>query len=147
MKTRLLFAMVTLLLSSRLSAAPIEFGASVQLTGQFANTGRYYGDAYQFAVDKINSAGGVKLGNTREKLSLKMLDNQSDVNLSVRQYVQLVSQDKINFLLGPFASDFVAGGLGDSGKIQRSDDSGRRRLGPDLQPRLQIYFRHVAAGE
>jgi len=107
MKTRLLFAMVTLLLSSRLSAAPIEFGASVQLTGQFANTGRYYGDAYQFAVDKINSAGGVKLGNTREKLSLKMLDNQSDVNLSVRQYVQLVSQDKINFLLGPFASDFV----------------------------------------
>jgi branched-chain amino acid transport system substrate-binding protein len=107
MKTRLLFAMVTLLLSSRLSAAPIEFGASVQLTGQFANTGRYYGDAYQFAVDKINSAGGVKLGNTREKLSLKMLDNQSDVNLSVRQYVQLVSQDKINFLLGPFASDFA----------------------------------------
>jgi branched-chain amino acid transport system substrate-binding protein len=29
------------------------------------------------------------------------------VNLSVRQYVQLVSQDKVNFLLGPFASDFV----------------------------------------
>ena len=107
MKTCLLCAFVTLLLSSNLSAAPIEFGASVQLTGQFANTGRYYGDAYQFAVDKINAAGGVKLGNSREKLSLKILDNQSDVNLSVRQYVQLVSQDKINFLLGPFASDFV----------------------------------------
>ena len=56
MKTRLLCALVTLLLSSNLSAAPIELGASVQLTGQFANTGRYYGDAYQFAVDKINAA-------------------------------------------------------------------------------------------
>ena len=95
------------LLASRVSAAPIELGASVQLTGQFANTGRYYGDAYQFAVEKINAAGGVKVGNTREKLNLKILDNQSDVNLSVRQYVQLVTQDKVNFLLGPFASDFV----------------------------------------
>jgi branched-chain amino acid transport system substrate-binding protein len=103
----LLLATTTLLFGKPLLGAPIELGASVQLTGQFANTGRYYGDAYQFAIDKINAAGGVKIGNTREKLVLKMLDNQSDVNLSVRQYVQLVSQDKINFLLGPFASDFV----------------------------------------
>src|ERR1043166_2296958 len=94
-------------LAAPLFAAPIELGASVQLTGQFANTGRYYGDAYQFAVEKINAAGGVKVGNTREKLNLKILDNQSDVNLSVRQYVQLVSQDKVNLLLGPFASDSV----------------------------------------
>jgi branched-chain amino acid transport system substrate-binding protein len=108
MKTlSLLFSIVKLFLAAPLFAAPIELGASVQLTGQFANTGRYYGDAYQFAVDKINAAGGVKLGNSREKLSLKILDNQSDVSLSVRQYVQLASQDKVNFLLGPFASDFA----------------------------------------
>jgi branched-chain amino acid transport system substrate-binding protein len=103
----LMLATTTLLFGKPLLGAPIELGASVQLTGQFANTGRYYGDAYQFAIDKINAAGGVKIGNAREKLVLKMLDNQSDVNLSVRQYVQLVSQDKVNFLLGPFASDFV----------------------------------------
>ena len=103
----LLLATTTLLFGKPVLGASIELGASVQLTGQFANTGRYYGDAYQFAIDKINAAGGVKIGSTREKLVLKMLDNQSDVNLSVRQYVQLVSQDKVNFLLGPFASDFV----------------------------------------
>ena len=103
----LAYAALMVLLASRLYAAPIELGASVQLTGQFANTGRYYGDAYQFAVEKINAAGGVKVGNTREKLNLKILDNQSDVSLSVRQYVQLVTQDKVNFLLGPFASDFA----------------------------------------
>ena len=100
-------AAMMVLWTSRLFAAPIDLGASVQLTGQFANTGRYYGDAYQFAVEKINAAGGVKVGNTREKLNLKILDNQSDVSLSVRQYVQLVTQDKVNFLLGPFASDFA----------------------------------------
>src|SRR5579863_3141158 len=85
----------------------IELGASVQMTGPTANTGRYYRDGYQLAVDRINAAGGIKVAGKPYKLGLKMLDNQSDVNLAVRQYVQLVSQDKINFLLGPFASDFV----------------------------------------
>jgi branched-chain amino acid transport system substrate-binding protein len=88
-------------------AQDIVLGASVQLTGPVANTGRYYRDAYQLAVDKINAAGGVKLGGQTHKLVLKVYDNQSDVNLSVRQYTQLVSQDKVNLLLGPFASNFA----------------------------------------
>ena len=89
------------------SAKDIVLGASVQLTGPVANTGRYYRDAYQLAIDKINAAGGVKIGNESHKLALKLYDNQSDVNLSVRQYTQLVSQDKVDFLLGPFASNFA----------------------------------------
>jgi branched-chain amino acid transport system substrate-binding protein len=88
-------------------AQDIVLGASVQLTGPVANTGRYYKDAYEFVIDKINAAGGVKVGNEKRKLALKIYDNQSDVNLSVRQYTQLVSQDKVNLLLGPFASNFA----------------------------------------
>ena len=88
-------------------AQEITLGASVQLTGPVANTGRYYRDAYEFAIEKINAAGGVKIGGKSHKLALKLYDNQSDVNLSVRQYTQLVSQDKVNLLLGPFASNFA----------------------------------------
>jgi branched-chain amino acid transport system substrate-binding protein len=102
-----LLALGALLNSSPLLAATIELGASLQLTGPVANTGRYYRDAYEFAVEKINAAGGVQVGTAREKLALRILDNQSDVGLSVRQYVQLLTQDKVNFLLGPFASDYV----------------------------------------
>jgi branched-chain amino acid transport system substrate-binding protein len=87
--------------------ATITLGASVQETGSLANTGRYYRDAYGFAIQKINEKGGVKVDGKQYKLALKLLDNQSDVNLSVRQVVQLVTQDKVNFLLGPFASDFA----------------------------------------
>ena len=72
-----------------------------------ANTGRYYKDAYKLAVDKINAKGGVKVGGKTYKLALKLYDNQSDASLAVRQYVQLVNSDKVNFLLGPFASNFV----------------------------------------
>ncbi|WHZ10568.1 MAG: ABC transporter, substrate-binding protein (cluster 4, leucine/isoleucine/valine/benzoate) [Burkholderiaceae bacterium] len=87
-------------------AQDIVLGASVQLTGPLANTGRYYRDAYQLAIEKINAAGGVKIDGKSHKLALKLYDNQSDVNLSVRQYTQLVSQDKVNLLLGGFASNF-----------------------------------------
>ena len=86
---RLLVAVVAgIALPLALHAQEILFGASVQLTGSTANTGRYYRDGYEFAIDKINAAGGVKVGNAGQKLALKLYDNQSDVNLSVRQYVQ-----------------------------------------------------------
>jgi branched-chain amino acid transport system substrate-binding protein len=108
---RLLGSLFAILLGlvpvSAAMAQDIVLGASVQLTGPIANTGRYYRDAYQLAVDKINSAGGVKIGSQSHKLALKLYDNQSDVNLSVRQYTQLVSQDKVQLLLGPFASNFA----------------------------------------
>ena len=83
----------------------ITLGAAVQLTGSLANTGRYYRDAYQLAVDAVNAKGGVKVKGESYKLALDLLDNQSDVNLGVRQYVQLVTRDKVNFLLGPFNSN------------------------------------------
>jgi branched-chain amino acid transport system substrate-binding protein len=47
-------------------AQTVTFGASVQLTGPVANTGRYYKDAYEFAIDKINAAGGVKVGSAQQ---------------------------------------------------------------------------------
>ena len=83
----------------------ITLGAAVQLTGALANTGRYYRDSYNFAIEQINAKGGIKVGGKQMKLALKLLDNQSDVNLGVRQYVQLLTQDKVNFLLGPFSSN------------------------------------------
>lgn len=108
------FRLFSPLLLSLLCATPLAalakdvlLGASVQLTGPVANTGRYYRDAYQIAIDKINAAGGVKIGGEAHQLALKLYDNQSDVNLSVRQYTQLISQDKANLLLGPFASNFA----------------------------------------
>lgn len=110
--------LAALTLTAAAYAQTITFGASVQLTGPVANTGRYYKDAYEFAIDKINAAGGVKVGSSRQKIALRLLDNQSDVNLSVRQYTQLLSQDKVNFLLGPFASNFV---LADSSIAEKAE--------------------------
>jgi len=88
----LVFAAVSL--SGSAVAKEILLGASVQLTGPIAETARYYRDAYQLIVDKINVSGGINVGNETYTLALKLYDNQSDVNLSVRQYTQLVSRGK-----------------------------------------------------
>ena len=62
-------------------ADTITLGATLQLTGSLAGTGRYYRDAYQITVDKINETGGIALGDIRYKLALKILDNVSDPDL------------------------------------------------------------------
>ncbi|QXX74287.1 amino acid ABC transporter substrate-binding protein [Methylovirgula sp. HY1] len=113
----------------------ITLGASVQLTGSSANIGRYYRDAYNLTLDKINAAGGIKIGGKSYRLALKLLDNQSDVNLSIRQYVQLISSDKVNFLLGPFASNFA---LSDSSVAEKYQIPMVQGGGASTQ----IYSRH-----
>ncbi len=103
-------ALPVLLASASLALAQddvITLGAAVQQTGKQSNVGRYYVDAYHLAIDTINAKGGVKVGDKTYKLALKLYDNQSDTSLAVRQYTQLVTSDKVNFLLGPYASNFV----------------------------------------
>ena len=39
------------------------------------------------------------------RLALKILDNQSNINLGVQEYAQLVTRDKVDFLLGPYSSN------------------------------------------
>jgi branched-chain amino acid transport system substrate-binding protein len=83
----------------------ITLGAAVQLTGSMANPGHYFRDAYQIAVDQINAKGGITVGGTNYKFALKALDSQSDVNLGMRQYVELITREKVDFLLGGYGSN------------------------------------------
>ncbi len=86
------------------SADTIVLGTAMSQTGKYAREGKFYVDAYIMTVDAINKAGGVKVGGKSSKLELKMYDDQSDPNLSVRLFTRLVTSDKVNFLLGPYSS-------------------------------------------
>ena len=86
------------------SADTIVLGTAMSQTGKYAREGKFYLDAYTMTVDAINKAGGVKVGGTAYKLELKVYDDQSDPNLSVRLFTRLVTSDKVNFLLGPYSS-------------------------------------------
>src|SRR5215469_13775634 len=85
----------------------ITLGSAVQLTGKDANTGRYYRDGYQFTIDKINANDGITVGGKKYLLKLDLLDNQSDTNLDVQLYTKLITQDKVDFLLGSYSTAVV----------------------------------------
>src|SRR5437588_4205562 len=81
-----------------LSSGTVTLGAAVQLTGTLAQTGRYYRDAYQFTVDRINEKGGLTFGGKKRKLALTVLDSKSDPKLGARQQERLVAKKKVDFL-------------------------------------------------
>lgn len=82
----------------------IVLGSAISQTGKYAREGKFYVDAYTMTVDAINKAGGIKVGGKSYQLALKLYDDQSDPNLSVRLFTRLVTSDKVNFLLGPYSS-------------------------------------------
>jgi hypothetical protein len=71
----LLVAAAFTMLSGSSSAKDIVLGASVQLTGPVANTGRYYRDAYQLAIDKINAVGGAPISGFETLVDRKAVVN------------------------------------------------------------------------
>jgi branched-chain amino acid transport system substrate-binding protein len=91
-------------LSGHAQTKTVTLGAALQITGPDGNLGRYFRDGYQIAVDRINEQGGLNIGGQNYRIALKILDSQSDVNLGVQQYGQLVTRDKVDFLLGPYNS-------------------------------------------
>src|SRR5215470_14613687 len=88
----------------------ITLGAVVPLTGTLANNGRYYRDAYQLTIDRINESGGVTVAGKNMKLALKLHDSKSEPKLNASLHERLIVKDKVNVLLGPFSSNDVLAG-------------------------------------
>jgi branched-chain amino acid transport system substrate-binding protein len=82
------------------SDEPLVVGSTLSLTGAFAATGAIHKIAGEQYVARINAAGGV-LGR---KLEWKVLDDQSDQSKVSQLYERLITQDKVDLLLGPYAT-------------------------------------------
>jgi branched-chain amino acid transport system substrate-binding protein len=80
--------------------APIRIGASLAQTGVYAALGQNQRRGYQLCVKHMNEKGGV-LGR---KLELVQYDDGSDPATAVRLYEKLITQDKVDLVLGPFGS-------------------------------------------
>lgn len=86
--------------ASKNSNEPIVIGASLPLTGDFAQPGGEARRGYQVWQNMVNAAGGL-LGR---KVQLKITDDASSQDTVVTDYTKLISQDKADLLLGTFSS-------------------------------------------
>jgi branched-chain amino acid transport system substrate-binding protein len=79
---------------------PIRIGASVSQTGAYAALGQNQLRGYQLCVKHTNDKGGV-LGR---KLDLVVEDDQSQAATAIRIYERLITQEKVDLVLGPYGS-------------------------------------------
>src|SRR6266511_803586 len=82
------------------NAEPIVIGASLPLTGDLSQPGVASQRGYTIWQDMVNANGGI----LRRQVELKIVDDASDQNTVVSDYNRLVSQDKVDLLLGTFSS-------------------------------------------
>jgi len=83
----------------------ITLGGSMSLSGNNADLGRLYKDAYELTIQRINENGGVEAGdgNTYE-LEMILRDDETDASKSKSIYQDLIDREGVDFLLGPYSS-------------------------------------------
>ena len=79
---------------------PIKIGASLSLTGTYAKLGKNQHEGYQLCQKELNAHGGV-LGR---KLEFVVYDDQSMPATAVRLYEKLITEDKVDGVMGPYSS-------------------------------------------
>ena len=79
---------------------PIKIGASLSLTGTYAKLGKNQHEGYQLCQKELNARGGL-LGR---KIEFVVYDDQSMPATAVRLYEKLITEDKVDGVMGPYSS-------------------------------------------
>jgi branched-chain amino acid transport system substrate-binding protein len=100
-----------LLMSGEAMAQPKEIilGAALPITGGQSREGGYFKRAYEMAVKEINDAGGITVKEYGKRIPIKLIiyDDKSDNTTSVQLYEKLVTEDKVNALLGGYGTPLI----------------------------------------
>ena len=97
---------------TRAQGQPIRVGSTMSMTGPLAATAIIHKISTEIFIENLNKRGGL-LGRPIEWV---MKDDQSKPDLARTQYEQLVTVDKVDLLMGPYAT---ANSLAAMGVAQR----------------------------
>jgi branched-chain amino acid transport system substrate-binding protein len=81
-------------------AGPLRVGASISLTGRYDRTGRELKNGYDLWVEQTNAAGGIM----RRQVEFVVYDDTSDPETARNLYEKLISEDKVDLIIGPYSS-------------------------------------------
>jgi branched-chain amino acid transport system substrate-binding protein len=82
----------------------IKIGAAVSLTGAQSRFGNMVKNGYELWKDYVNDKGGINVGTKKYKIAITYYDDQSDPQVSAKLTEKLITEDKVQFLLGPYSS-------------------------------------------
>jgi branched-chain amino acid transport system substrate-binding protein len=85
------------------SGDKLKIGAALSLTGSLAKEGALTKQGYQLCQEKVNKAGGVKVGDKKLKLAITYSDDKSEPDTAAR-LIDGFNDKGIKLVLGPYGS-------------------------------------------
>ncbi len=102
-----------------------------------------FGPAYKLWVDDVNKAGGINVGGKKLPVEMKVYDDGSDLDTSMRLMTKLMEEDKVDFVFAPTSTAFLfaAAGVANAHKyILMSAEGGATTLEKEMQKGDMPYF-------
>src|SRR5439155_19320987 len=90
------------------TGSTIVLGAPLGLTGSLTKESALTKQGYDLWLDWINKQGGINVNGTKHPVTIKYYDDTSTANQSAVLMQKLITEDKANFLLGPYGSAATA---------------------------------------
>src|SRR6187399_1769271 len=94
-----------------LALEELKIGAIGPLSGGGTAWGLAINRGTQMAVDEVNAAGGLKVGDKTYKIQLVMVDDAYTATGGRTAADRLIKLEKIRFIIGPIGSPSVLGAL------------------------------------
>ncbi len=82
----------------------LKIGAPLALTGGLADEGKKQAAVWKMWLDKVNAAGGIKVGDKTMKVEIVEYDYQTDGKRAGQLAEKLINSDQVDVLLAPFGS-------------------------------------------
>lgn len=82
----------------------ILFGCALSLSGNLEETGHLYQHGYELWKEQANSEGGISIGNESYLVDILYYDDESDPQQTASLVEKLITEDGVDFLLGPYGS-------------------------------------------
>ena len=97
----MLFSQASLAMSD---CGEIILGSAISLTGKYASNGVHAKNGYEYAISKIKEKGGVTVGGKCYNFKVIYYDDESKGDRGATLAERLISQDKVQYMLGPYSS-------------------------------------------
>lgn len=86
-------------------AGTITLGAAVSETGKYAREGKDTRQGYNTWLQWVNEEyGGIKVGDDRYMVDIVYYDDEGDPDTAANLVEKLITDDEVDFLLGPYSS-------------------------------------------
>ena len=91
-------------IAAAMECGEIKLGSAISLTGKYSSAGIHAQHGYEFAVQKIKDAGGIKFGGKCYNFNIIYYDDESKGDRGATLAERLINQDKVQYMLGPYSS-------------------------------------------